>query len=47
MNNNAYGGLNPDGSLTGENATDTIHLSGEAKTAGTYTGTVGYTISLI
>lgn len=45
--NELYGTLNTDGSVSGTDATDSIKLSGEAKTSGTYTGTIGYTASLI
>lgn len=38
-----YGSMNTDGSLSGTDSTDTIALSGEAKSAGTFEGTVAYT----
>lgn len=42
-----YGSLAADGvALMGTNSTDTIKLSGEAKTSGTYTGNVAYTATL-
>lgn len=42
-----YGSLAADGvALMGTDATDTITLSGEAKTSGTYTGNVAYTATL-
>lgn len=42
-----YGSLAADGqALLGTDATDTIKLSGQAKTSGTYTGTVAYTATL-
>lgn len=43
-----YGSLAADGkALLGTDATDTIKLSGQAKTSGTYTGTVAYTATLV
>lgn len=43
-----YGSLAADGvALMGTDTTDTIKLSGQAKTSGTYTGTVAYTASLV
>lgn len=43
-----YGSLAADGkALLGTDTTDTIKLSGEAKTSGTYTGTVAYTATLV
>ena len=46
--NDTYGKkLAPDGSLLGTDSDDQIQLSGEAKTYGTYTGTVAYTATLV
>lgn len=43
-----YGKLAADGkALLGTDATDTITLSGQVKTSGTYTGTVAYTATLV
>lgn len=42
-----YGSLATDGALLGMDSTDTITLAGEAKTSGTYTGTVAYTATLV
>ena len=42
-----YGSMNTDGSLSGTDSTDTIALSGEAKSAGTFEGTVAYTANKI
>ncbi|MBM6986650.1 MAG: hypothetical protein I3I96_02085 [Lactobacillus delbrueckii] len=46
--NDTYGKLAADGvALLGTDTTDTIELSGQAKTSGTYTGTVAYTATLV
>ena len=42
----ANGGFNADGSLKGTDTTDNIKMSGEAKTAGQYEGSVAYTATL-
>lgn len=43
-----YGSLASDGvALMGTDTTDTITMSGQAKTSGTYTGTVAYTATLV
>lgn len=43
-----YGSLAADGkALLGTDTTDTIKLSGQAKTSGAYTGTVAYTATLV
>lgn len=43
----AFGAANTDGSLSGTTVVDNIALSGVAKAAGTYSGTVQYTSSLV
>lgn len=42
----AYGDVNADGSLSGTPSTDTILVSGELKSAGTWTGVVQYSAEI-
>lgn len=44
--NDAFGTLNTDGSLSGTDATDTIAMTGVAKSAGTWTGHVQYSSAI-
>lgn len=43
---NAYGTVNPDGSNTGTNSTNSVSLTGEVKSVGKYTGLITYESSM-